>query len=133
MRMLRTPGAWGASLPAALMRYAPGTLLAAAAAGIAFPTGALASELDLKIPAIDTTYSLMGMTVSGHSLMLAGLVVCILGMLFGLMMFNQVKNMPAHQRMLDVSNIIYETCKTYLAQQGRLLAVLFLFIGACIV
>ena len=54
-------------------------------------------------------------------------------MLFGLAMFNQVKAMPAHKSMLDVSNIIYETCKTYLLQQGRLLMVLEVFIGACIV
>jgi len=62
-----------------------------------------------------------------------GLGVCILGGVFGLVMFNQVKAMPAHKSMLDVSNIIYETCKTYLLQQGRLLIVLELFIAACIV
>src|SRR5262249_26901175 len=53
--------------------------------------------------------------------------------LFGLVMFNQVKAMPAHQSMLDVSVTIYETCKTYLLQQGRLLMVLETFIAACIV
>jgi K(+)-stimulated pyrophosphate-energized sodium pump len=103
------------------------------AAALLLPGIALASELDLKIPAITTSYSLFGSTVSGHTLLLLGLVVCALGMAFGMTMFNQVKGLPAHQSMLDVSNIIYETCKTYLLQQGRLLMVLEVFIGACIV
>jgi K(+)-stimulated pyrophosphate-energized sodium pump len=97
------------------------------------PGVALASELDLAIPEIDTSYTLFGMTLSGNLLLIIGLVVCVLGMLFGLAMFNQIKNMPAHQSMKDVSAIIYETCKTYLLQQGRLLIVLELFIAACIV
>ena len=68
--------------------------------------------------------------MSGLTLLYLGLGVCVLGMLFGLAMFNQVKGLPAHKSMLDVSNIIYETCKTYLLQQGRLLVVLETFIGA---
>lgn len=108
-------------------------LLMAALAILAFPLRAFASELDLEIPAIDTSYQLFGSAVSGHTLLLLGLGVCVLGMVFGLVMFNQVKRMPAHKSMLDVSNIIYETCKTYLLQQGLLLMVLEVFIGACIV
>src|SRR5262249_51455899 len=64
---------------------------------------------------------------------LFGLGVCVLGGLFGLAMFRQVKGLPAHQSMLDVSNIIWETCKTYLLQQGRLLMVLETLIALCIV
>ena len=97
------------------------------------PARVFASELDLQIPVLDTSYQLFGNPVSGVALLLAGLGVCVLGMLFGLVMFNQVKGMPAHRSMLDVSNIIYETCKAYLLQQGRLLMVLEIFIGACIV
>ena len=108
-------------------------LLAAVAAMLALPANVMASELDLKIPVIDTHYSLFGAAVSGHALLLFGLLVCLLGMAFGLVMFNQVKGLPAHKSMLDVSNIIYETCKTYLLQQGRLLVVLELFIAACLV
>jgi K(+)-stimulated pyrophosphate-energized sodium pump len=106
---------------------------AAAAAVMAAPTRVFASELDLQIPVLDTTYQLFGNPVSGVTLLVAGLGVCVLGMLFGLAMFNQVKGMPAHKSMLDVSNIIYQTCKAYLLQQGRLLVVLEVFIGACIV
>jgi K(+)-stimulated pyrophosphate-energized sodium pump len=108
-------------------------LVMAAIAALAFPFRAFASELDLQIPAIDTSYHLFGAQVSGHSLLLIGIGVCVLGMAFGLAMFNQVKGMPAHKSMLDVSNIIYETCKTYLLQQGQLLMVLEVFIGACII
>ncbi|HKQ58945.1 MAG TPA: sodium-translocating pyrophosphatase [Candidatus Eisenbacteria bacterium] len=107
--------------------------LAGVVAALAAPALAFASELDLEIPALDTTYSLFGSQVSGVTLLLLGLGVCVLGMLFGLAMFNQVKGMPAHKSMLDVSSIIYETCKAYLLQQGRLLVVLEVFIGACIV
>jgi K(+)-stimulated pyrophosphate-energized sodium pump len=128
MKMSRTAGLSLRSLS----RPAWGLGVAALAA-CALPLRAFASELDLQIPAIDTTYQLFGAAVSGHTLLLVGLVVCALGMAFGLMMFNQVKAMPAHKSMLDVSNIIYETCKTYLLQQGRLLMVLEIFIGACIV
>jgi K(+)-stimulated pyrophosphate-energized sodium pump len=107
--------------------------LAAVVALLAVPVAAFASELDLKIPVLDTSYTFFGTPVSGVALLMTGLGVCVLGMLFGLAMFNQVKALPAHKSMLDVSAIIYETCKAYLLQQGRLLIVLEMFIGACIV
>ncbi len=121
--------------PKNLALPAPARIAAAMAAlaGLVLPAAARASELDLKIPAIDTQYALFGATVSGHTLLLLGLVVCGLGMAFGLAMYNQVRSLPAHQSMLDVSNIIWETCKTYLAQQGRLLLVLETFIAACMI
>jgi K(+)-stimulated pyrophosphate-energized sodium pump len=102
-------------------------------AALALPALALASELDLQIPALDTSYSLFGSTVQGVTLLYVGFGVCVLGMLFGLVMFRQVQAMPAHRSMLEVSNVIWETCKTYLLQQGRLLLVLEIFIAACIV
>jgi K(+)-stimulated pyrophosphate-energized sodium pump len=88
------------------------------------PAAAFASELDLELPMLEPAQ---------RQLLFIGLGVCVAGMLFGLAMFQQVKGMPAHKRMLDVSNIIYETCKAYLLKQGQLLIVLELFIGACIV
>ncbi|HET6348139.1 MAG TPA: sodium-translocating pyrophosphatase [Candidatus Krumholzibacteria bacterium] len=101
--------------------------------GMLAPVAAHASELDLQIPAIDTSYTLFGMNVSGLTLLYIGFAVCLLGMGFGLAMFNKVKGMPVHSSMARVSNIIYETCKTYLQQQGRLLIILELFIAACII
>ena len=61
-----------------------------------------------------------------------GLVICLLGMAFGFYQFLRVKKIKAHKSMLDVSNIIFETCKTYLIQQGKFIAILFLFIGSII-
>jgi K(+)-stimulated pyrophosphate-energized sodium pump len=95
-----------------------------AVAATLIPLAAHASELDLQLPTLDE---------SQRVLLYIGLGVCVLGMAFGMLMFNQVRNMPAHQSMLDVSHIIYETCKAYLLKQGQLLLVLELFIGACIV
>jgi K(+)-stimulated pyrophosphate-energized sodium pump len=116
MKTFRTAGS-------ALRRLAwPGVM--AAILALALPASALASELDLQLPTLDPAQ---------RQLLMMGLGVCVVGMLFGLAMYNQVKGMPAHQSMLDVSATIYETCKTYLLQQGRLLMVLEAFIAACIV
>ncbi|MEK7836918.1 MAG: sodium/proton-translocating pyrophosphatase, partial [candidate division NC10 bacterium] len=116
MRPLRTAGA--------LLRrlLLPGSLMAVLA--LLAPVAAVASELDLQLPVLDA---------GQRQLLFYGLGVCVAGMLFGLVMFRQVKAMPAHKSMLDVSNTIYETCKAYLLKQGQLLIVLEIFIGACIV
>ncbi|MGE5396415.1 MAG: sodium-translocating pyrophosphatase [Chitinophagales bacterium] len=87
------------------------------------PAMALASEASIRIPAL---------TAAQNNLLLIGIVVCLLGMLFGVYQFVKVKNIKAHQSMLDVANTIYETCKTYLIQQGKFLAILFIFIGLCV-
>ncbi|NPV91419.1 MAG: sodium-translocating pyrophosphatase [Firmicutes bacterium] len=87
------------------------------------PVAALASEANLIIP---------DLAPDQHNLLLGGIVVCLLGMLFGVYQFAQVKKLPAHKSMLDVANTIYETCKTYLVQQGKFLFILFVFIAICI-
>ena len=87
------------------------------------PAIAAASEANLKIP---------DLSADQNNLLLMGIGVCILGMLFGLYQFLKVKKLTAHQTMLDVSQTIYETCKTYLIQQGKFIAILFAFIGTCI-
>ncbi|MBM3770983.1 MAG: sodium-translocating pyrophosphatase [Acidimicrobiia bacterium] len=70
--------------------------------------------------------------VNGHTLLMSGLLVSGLGLLFGLITFTQLKNMPVHGSMLDVSELIYETCKTYLATQGKFIMVLWAFIAVII-
>ena len=87
------------------------------------PVTAYASEADLEIPHLNS---------SQNSLLMIGIVICALGMLFGFYQFNKVKKLQAHQSMLDVANTIYETCKTYLIQQGKFLGLLLIFIGVCI-
>jgi K(+)-stimulated pyrophosphate-energized sodium pump len=95
--------------------------------------GAYASEADLKIPKLDSvTFPSLG-GVSGTALMVVGLVVCVLGGLFGLRQYQQTKNLPVHQSMSTVSNTIWETCKTYLFTQGKFLAILWLLIAACMI
>ncbi len=102
-------------------------------AGIAcFASPSLASEADLVLPKLDQTYNLFGQVFTGYSLIGWGMVICVLGMLFGFHEFLGIKKLPVHRTMADVSHTIYETCKTYLLQQGKLLIVLELFIGACI-
>ena len=61
-----------------------------------------------------------------------GIGICVLGMIFGFYEFVKIKKMPAHESMLNVSNLIYETCKTYMKQQAKLLLLLEVFIAACI-
>lgn len=95
-------------------------------------SGAQASEIDLKIPSLDVGYNIFGWAVSGTQILAFGLVICVLGMLFGWYQFHKIKNMPAHQSMLNVSELIYATCKTYMKQQAKLLLLLEVFIAVCI-
>ena len=71
--------------------------------------------------------------ITGRSLLEIGLLVCLAGAGFGLFMFARLRNLPVHQSMRDVSELIYETCKTYLTTQGKFILLLELFIGAVMV
>jgi K(+)-stimulated pyrophosphate-energized sodium pump len=71
--------------------------------------------------------------MNGRSLLLAGLIVCVLGLLFGVVIFVQLRNLPVHASMREISELIYETCKTYLITQGKFLLILEAFIGVIIV
>ena len=93
-------------------------------------TAANASEADLIIPDL-AKQSFLG--VNGHNLLLGGLVICILGIAFSLVQFSQIRNLPVHKSMLEISELIYETCKTYLITQGKFLAILWAFIAAIMV
>ncbi len=83
-------------------------------------------EANLKLPDLGSQ-SFLG--VPGNTLLMAGLAVCALGLLFGLIIYAQLKKMPVHKSMLEVSELIYETCKTYLITQGKFLMMLWVFIG----
>ena len=87
------------------------------------PVIAYADESNLNIPELTSTQ---------NGTLMMGLVICLLGMVFGFYQFLRVKKIRAHKSMLDVSAIIFETCKTYLIQQGKFIAILFLFIGSII-
>ncbi len=89
-----------------------------------------ASEAELVVPDL-AQGSFLGMT--GSTILTWGLVICLLGIAFSLVQFTQIKNLPVHKAMLDISELIYETCKTYLIQQGKFLAILWAFIAVIIV
>ncbi len=67
--------------------------------------------------------------INARVLLMAGLGVCVLGLLFGLVIFTKLKNLPVHRAMRDISELIYETCKTYLITQGKFILILEIFIG----
>ncbi len=109
-----------------------GSLALAMLLTVVFSASAMASEIDLKVPSLDVAYNIFGWSVTGSQLLFYGMGICVLGMIFGLFEFFSIKKMPAHKLMLNVSNTIYETCKTYMKQQAKLLVLLELFIAACI-
>jgi K(+)-stimulated pyrophosphate-energized sodium pump len=94
------------------------------------PTERAGGEATLKLPDLGQA-EFMG--VNGRTLLEIGLGVCVLGLLFGLVVYTQLKALPVHQSMREISELIYETCKTYLLQQGKFLAILELFIGSIII
>src|SRR6266511_3281127 len=87
-------------------------------------------EAALVLPNLNQAVFLGGM--GGRALLLWGLVVCALGLLFGLAQYMQLRNLPVHRAMREISELIYETCKTYLLTQGRFLLILWVFIGAIV-
>jgi K(+)-stimulated pyrophosphate-energized sodium pump len=89
-------------------------------------------EASLRLPDLNSA-RFLGDRIGGHTLLTFGLVFCVLGMIFGLIIYMRLKNMEVHKSMLEVSELIYETCKTYLATQGKFLILLECFIGVIIV
>jgi K(+)-stimulated pyrophosphate-energized sodium pump len=87
-------------------------------------------EVNIQLPDLHQG-DFLGFT--GYQILLSGLVVCVLGLLFGAVTYGNVKRLPVHHSMAEISELIYETCKAYLIQQGKLLLVLELFIGVVIV
>src|SRR5437016_4091231 len=87
-------------------------------------------EAALKLPDLS---SVTFMGIDGHKLLLVGLVFCFLGLMFGLAIYIQLKNLPVHRSMREISELIYETCKTYLTTQGKFIMILWIFIAVIVV
>jgi len=87
-------------------------------------------EAALKVPDLS---SVQFLGVSGHNLLLVGILFCIFGLLFGLAIYTRLRNLPVHRAMREISELIYETCKTYLITQGKFLLLLWVFIAVIIV
>ena len=88
-------------------------------------------EVNLQLPDLSRP-DILFLGLTGHQILLYGLVVCVLGLLFGFWTYRAVRALPVHRSMAEVSEVIYETCKTYLLQQGRFLLRLFVLIGLVI-
>src|SRR4051812_5914986 len=121
-----------------LVRRSSAVLLALAALVVAPLTSAAlfaqeaqraGGEANLVVPDLSNA-TFMGF--NGRLLLMLGLVVCAAGLAFGLTIYNQLKNMAVHASMLEVSELIYETCKTYLITQGKFILILEIFIGTVI-
>jgi len=93
------------------------------------PPAFAGGEAELKIPVLAGSF--LGMT--GHNLLLIGLFICLLGMGFGLVQYTQIRGLPVHKSMLEISELIYETCKTYLITQIKFISVLWAFIAVIMV
>src|ERR1700685_2710955 len=89
-----------------------------------------AGEANLKLPDLSQVQFL---GIDGHKLLLFGILFCVFGLIFGLVIYSRLKNLPVHRSMREISELIYETCKTYLICQGKFLLLLELFIAVVIV
>jgi K(+)-stimulated pyrophosphate-energized sodium pump len=87
---------------------------------------AMAGEADLVLPDL-SSQTFMG--INGHNLLLGGLVICVFGMLFGLVQYMAIRKLPVHASMREISELIYETCKTYLITQGKFIFVLWVLVS----
>ena len=88
-------------------------------------------EAALQLPDLSSVSFLNG-AIDGHKLLLIGLLFCVFGLGFGLAIFMRLKNLPVHRSMREISELIYETCKTYLITQGKFLMLLWVFIAVII-
>ena len=127
-------GTRGRTVVAALMFAALSVLLVLAPAATAFAKEGGAhhggGEASLALPDLRTVSFAGG--INGHNLLVFGLLICALGMVFGIAAYSRIRKLPVHQSMAEISELIYETCKTYLLQQGKFLIVLWAFISAIV-
>jgi K(+)-stimulated pyrophosphate-energized sodium pump len=113
-------------LPAAAL------LTVGATAALAQPAGeAAGGEASLKLPDLSSVSFLNG-AIDGHRLLLIGILFCIFGLGFGMVIYMRLKNLPVHRSMREISELIYETCKTYLITQGKFILLLWAFIAVII-
>jgi K(+)-stimulated pyrophosphate-energized sodium pump len=101
-----------------------------ASAALAQPAPEASGEAGLKLPDLSSV-SFLG--IDGHRLLMIGILFCIAGLGFGLAIYMRLKNLPVHRAMLEISELIYETCKTYLITQGKFLLLLWIFIAVVII
>jgi len=106
-------------------------LTVGAATALAQPAAEAGGEASLKLPDLSSVSFLNG-AIDGHRLLLIGILFCIFGLGFGMVIYMRLKNLPVHRSMREISELIYETCKTYLITQGKFILLLWVFIAVII-
>jgi len=106
-------------------------LTASAMAAFAQPAGEAGGEASLKLPNLSQVSFFNG-AINGHKLLLIGILFCLAGLGFGMAIYMRLKNLPVHRSMREISELIYETCKTYLVTQGKFILLLWVFIAVII-
>ncbi len=129
---MRTWFAQAASRGCRNLAVAMSVLMLGACAAWAQPGNETVGEANLKLPDLSSVSFFSG-AIDGHKLLSIGFLFCFAGLAFGLVIYSRLKNMPVHRAMLEMSELIYETCKTYLLTQGKFLLFLWVFIAIVIV
>ena len=102
-------------------------LSAGTVSALAQPEGG-GGEASLKLPDLSSVSFFNG-AIDGHKLLLIGILFCLFGLGFGMAIYMRLKNLPVHRTMREISELIYETCKTYLVTQGKFILLLWAFIA----
>src|SRR5918993_325601 len=121
----------GTHVRRSLFTFSALLLALAGSATPAFAQQHSGGEASLVLPDLSSVTFFGGM--DGHTLLLTGIVVCVLGLVFGMAIYMNLKKLPVHRAMREISELIYETCKTYLITQGKFILILEVFIGVIIV
>jgi len=108
-----------------------GLLTVGAATAFAQPAREARGEASLKLPDLSRVSFFSG-AIDGHKLLLIGILFCMGGLVFGMAIYMRLKNLPVHRAMLEISELIYETCKTYLITQGKFILLLWVFVSVII-
>src|SRR5579864_5686642 len=108
-----------------------GLLTVGAATAFAQPAREAGGEASLKLPDLSRVSFFNG-AIDGHKLLLIGILFCMGGLVFGMAIYMRMKNLPVHRAMLEISELIYETCKTYLITQGKFILLLWVFVSVII-
>jgi K(+)-stimulated pyrophosphate-energized sodium pump len=131
MRTWLATAAWLTRRVATKLSVVATLLTVGAASAFAQPAGEAAGEASLKLPNLSQV-SFLPWHIDGHKLLTIGILFCLFGLGFGMTIFMRLKNLPVHKSMREISELIYETCKTYLVTQGKFILLLWAFIAVII-
>ncbi len=131
MRTWLSTAAWFTRRVATKFSAVAALLTVGAATALAQPAGEAGGEASLKLPDLSSVSFLNG-AIDGHKLLLVGILFCLFGLGFGMAIYMRLKNLPVHRSMREISELIYETCKTYLVTQGKFILLLWAFIAVII-